>query len=177
MAYDKQTVAKAESLYCVQGLSYREVAKELKIKRWETIKDWGMKYDWKQKRLTIDSKASQLAEIQAIEKLAKAKAEYRTENLKILDFQKSTWVKIQSHLAQQLEHDKSLARNLDFIKALDAATGSSNQTIKQQDDMLFNKNKIDIQGETTIHADLIYKMVVESINNPDKKCLLNGNSG
>ena len=50
--YSFEVIEKAEELYCVDGLTYEQVASEMGIAQ-STLKRWGKKYNWAAKREEI----------------------------------------------------------------------------------------------------------------------------
>ena len=165
MAYDKKTINKAENLYVMQQKSIREVADELKIARHATVWQWANKNNWEEKRNKIYAKADAKAEANAIEKIAKEKSEYRTENLKLTDLSKSVGSVFLAQLAELLRKDKTYALNEDYAKLYRTATSGLVTAIKQQDDMLFNKNKFEIEGNLKITANDIYSALLSDDRN------------
>lgn len=168
MAYSKKIIAKAEALYVNDGLSPRKIATKLKIKRWQTVQSWVKQHGWEAKRVKIESEASQLAEEKAIQELAKDKSEYRKENLKILDHQKANLLACSQYLAQKITDTKgAVIMNSEVRKALRTVEQCMVPVIKTQDDILFNKNKVDFEGEMKIHADVVYQTVLNELEQSD----------
>ncbi len=50
--YSFEVVEKAEELYCVDGLTYEQIANQMKIAQ-STLKRWGKRYNWAAKREEI----------------------------------------------------------------------------------------------------------------------------
>lgn len=165
ITYDKKIKEKAKKLF-LQGKTFRVIAKELNINTHQTVIRWAHAEDWDASRTNIEAKSNQLAEQKLVEKLAKDKAEYRNENLKLLDFQKGIYIRVNNRLNEMLTTNPSLATIDSVYSALRAATTGMVTVIKQQDDMLFNRNKVDLQGDTLIHADTLYKVVLDQLHGP-----------
>lgn len=163
MAYSREIKRKAENLYVVEGLSFRDVAKELDIKQPRTILLWAREDNWKEKRSKINAKATQIAEIRAIEKIAKEKSKYKEENLKITDAYKSAGSIFIKAVLEELNNPETIrdAKKLEqLLEIFSKAERPTTNAIKAQDDMLFGKTTESINVGLNITADDIYVALI-----------------
>ena len=169
MAYAKKTVAEAKRLYTVEGLSYEKTAKQLKIKKPHTIMDWAQNEKWAQKRHEIGIKSDQITEEILINELAINKAKIKKAGLdaagRVLKVSNAFIMEAEQRFLDAAGRLKPGATDdPDFVKYFNLFRLMSprvESSAKTQDDIAFNKNKIDITTNVKVEAAGLYKAAIE----------------
>lgn len=170
MAYSKKIVAEAKRLYTVEGLSYEKIAKQLKIKKPHTIMDWAQNEKWAQKRHEIGIKSDQKAEEILVNELAidKSKIKYTSLNSisRILKIANAFVIEAENKfvdpktgkLKPGATEDPDFAKYFNLFRLIAPRVESSAKT---QDDIAFNKNKVDVTTNVNLEAGGLYKAAIE----------------
>ncbi len=179
MKNKKQLMLKARNLYVTEGLAYRNIGKELKLKRWQTIQKWGAENKWDEERAKFESKVFQktdeyLSDTFGIDK-AKIKHKSLTSIEKVLKIANAFISKAEEkfidsatgQLKPEAIKDPEFAIFFNLFRLISSKVESS---AKAMDDIACSKNKIDINSDIKLKAAGIYSAVIDRVwadNNPD----------
>ena len=166
MSYSQEVTDKAKELYVSYNYSYKKVAETLNIKRWMTIRDWCKKFEWDKLKERIAKKTLEITETELINTLSKDRARYKVDNVETLDLNKSTCARALNKLQDMLQADTdgSIVMDEVFMKHLREMLLTMNQIIGKQDEILFGKNRIDLEGDLNINADIVYKATIDYLD-------------
>jgi hypothetical protein len=150
--YPQEVINEAWELFKIK-MTFKEIAKALKIRRLETIYDWAKKFNWNERRQNIVKESSKKADEMAIDELAKSKAEYLKENLIVTDkikylsneylnecMAEIELAKRENMLNSTTDKLKALLSNPKFQEKFKLGAKEAREIVKCQDNMLFSSN-------------------------------------